>query len=617
MADSAEMSTSNQYVKYHISVYQNSQNVSNNTSYVTVDVFFYRNNSGYQTYGTGNVYCRINGTQYSSSVSSSQKITNSGILLFQWQGNISHNSDGTKTLTTSAWINIDTPLTSSEQSFSYTLSTIPRAATFSDATNFNDTDNPKIYFRNPGGFKLCLKMEAGGNDHLIVRDNIYPSSPYTFSLTTAERNSLLQLAPNSNTLSVRFTVGTYLSSGAGDWSYGDRTMTIVSANPSFSSSQLSYYDNNSTVTNITQNNQLIVQNQSTLYVNFSSATAQKYASISSYQLTFNGSTYSYSSSGTKSLGTINSSSNLTLSVKAIDSRGNSTTISKTVTCIAWQPPQATYQIARVNNFESTTNILVSTTISSVNSKNSLQLLQYRTKPSTSSMWSDWIDWIDIQNNIKTQADFDNTKAFNFQIQVQDKFSTSTYSFNLNAGQPIIFFDTNKISVGVNTFPSNSNSFETTSLYVNGKSILDLTYPVGSIYLSVSSTSPATLFGGTWTQLYNRFLIGAGSSYSVNSTGGSTSASLSTSNMPSHSHSFNATSSSTGSHTHGLARAPSGSGYKESYGYTTTATREQTTYSDSSGSHSHSVSGTTGSSGSGSSFSVIPSYLAVYMWKRTA
>ncbi|MDR1364040.1 MAG: DUF859 family phage minor structural protein [Oscillospiraceae bacterium] len=585
MADSAEMSTSNQYIKYHISVYQNSQNVSNNTSNVTVDVYFWRSNSGYTTFGIGNVYCKINGSQYSSSVSSSQKITNSGIVLFQWNGNISHNSNGTKTLATSAWINLDTPLTSNEQSYSYTLPTIPRAATFSDATNFNDTDNPKIYFNNPGGFKLCLKMEAVGNDHLIVRDNIYPSSPYTFSLTTAERNSLLQLAPNSNNLSVRFTVGTYLSSGAGDWSYGDRAMTVVSANPSFSSSQLSYYDNNSNITNITENNQLIVQNQSQLYINFTSATAVNSTSISSYQLNFNGSTYSYSSSGTKNLGTINSSSNLTLSVKAIDSRGNSTTISKTVTCIAWQAPQTTYQIARVNNFETATNILVSTTISSVNSKNSLQLLQYRTKPSTTSTWSDWID---IQNNIKTQANFDNTKAFNFQIQVQDKFATSTFSFNLNAGQPIIFFDTNKISVGVNTFLSNSNSFETTSLYVNGKNLsFDTIYPIGSIYMSVSSTSPATLFGGSWTQLYNRFLIGAGSSYSVNSTGGSTSASLTTSNIPSHSHSFSATTSSTGSHTHGLARAPEGSGYKESYGYTTTATREQTTYSDSSGSHSHS------------------------------
>lgn len=48
------------------------------------------------------------------------------------------------------------------------------------------------------------------------------------------------------------------------------------------------------------------------------------------------------------------------------------------------------------------------------------------------------------------------------------------------------------------------------------------YPVGSIYLSTNSTSPASLFGGTWEQLKDRFLLGAGGSYTANNTGGSAS-----------------------------------------------------------------------------------------------
>ena len=51
------------------------------------------------------------------------------------------------------------------------------------------------------------------------------------------------------------------------------------------------------------------------------------------------------------------------------------------------------------------------------------------------------------------------------------------------------------------------------------------YPVGAIYISTSSTSPASLFGGTWTQLKDRFLIGAGNSYRVDGTGGASSVSF--------------------------------------------------------------------------------------------
>ena len=49
--------------------------------------------------------------------------------------------------------------------------------------------------------------------------------------------------------------------------------------------------------------------------------------------------------------------------------------------------------------------------------------------------------------------------------------------------------------------------------------LNLVYPIGAVYLSLNSTNPGTLFGGTWEQLQDRFLLGAGSSYSAGSTGG--------------------------------------------------------------------------------------------------
>ena len=49
--------------------------------------------------------------------------------------------------------------------------------------------------------------------------------------------------------------------------------------------------------------------------------------------------------------------------------------------------------------------------------------------------------------------------------------------------------------------------------------IDNIYPVGSIYISVSSTNPHDLFGGTWESVGGRFLIGVDSTYTAGSTGG--------------------------------------------------------------------------------------------------
>lgn len=51
------------------------------------------------------------------------------------------------------------------------------------------------------------------------------------------------------------------------------------------------------------------------------------------------------------------------------------------------------------------------------------------------------------------------------------------------------------------------------------SILNLVYPVGSIYISVNSASPDTLFGGTWERIKDTFLLSAGDTYAAGTTGG--------------------------------------------------------------------------------------------------
>ena len=83
-----------------------------------------------------------------------------------------------------------------------------------------------------------------------------------------------------------------------------------------------------------------------------------------------------------------------------------------------------------------------------------------------------------------------------------------------------------------------------------ENFLNLVYPVGSIYWSSNNTNPGTLFGGTWIQIKDRFILAAGDSYINGATGGVSSVTLSVSNMPSHNHTFTP-SGNVSSHSHGL------------------------------------------------------------------
>lgn len=109
-------------------------------------------------------------------------------------------------------------------------------------------------------------------------------------------------------------------------------------------------------------------------------------------------------------------------------------------------------------------------------------------------------------------------------------------------------------------------------------LADKTYPVGSLFWSKNSTSPASRFGGTWTHVKDVFALAAGSTYIAGTTGGSSTHLLTVSQIPSHNHS-------------GVTGAPS---TNTSGGPSTNSTGNNST------GHTHtipSLSGTTGRAGS--------------------
>ena len=70
-----------------------------------------------------------------------------------------------------------------------------------------------------------------------------------------------------------------------------------------------------------------------------------------------------------------------------------------------------------------------------------------------------------------------------------------------------------------------------------ENIWETIYPVNSIYISYSHTSPASLFGGSWTRIASRFLYACTASDTIGGTGGESTHTLTTAEMPSHTHAF--------------------------------------------------------------------------------
>ena len=112
-------------------------------------------------------------------------------------------------------------------------------------------------------------------------------------------------------------------------------------------------------------------------------------------------------------------------------------------------------------------------------------------------------------------------------------------------------------------------------------------------MSVNSMNPSTIFGGTWEQLKDRFLLGCGDAYINGATGGEATHTLTVNAMPSHTHGNSETGIAWGDATgnrYGLSGGMnSGPWHASPIGYT----------------------------GGGEAHNNMPPYLSVYMWKRTA
>ena len=219
-------------------------------------------------------------------------------------------------------------------------------------------------------------------------------------------------------------------------------------------------------------------------------------------------------------------------------------------------------------------------------------IQYRYKAQDGSFtsWRNSSAAVTKSNNTYSTtisiSGLDYTKAYTFQARAIDKLATIESGGQTRKTQPI--FDWGVDSSGAADFNVNG------TLKINNRNIIDIIYPVNSIYMSLNSVNPSTLFGGTWEQIKDTFLLAAGATYKAGSTGGEATHTLTQAEMPKHNH---------------VIYYPNAGGPDEGAALGFPETGSKNTW--------WAPASMTGQTGDSKAHNNMPPYLAVYIWKRTA
>lgn len=561
---------------------QSSQSVENNSTTINWSCGFTPGHA-YYTNAIKMYAVTINGTQvysggtYSNITDYQERTFASGTL------KIAHNSDGSKSFTISGfsgWIYDSGTTNASAQSF--TLSTIPRASSVSCSTANIGSNATITINRASTSFTHTLTYVFGSLNGTIATKT--SSTNISWILPT----TFYAQIPNAKSGAGTITCQTYNGStliGSKSTSF-TATVSESASKPTLSPTVV---DSNTTTTALTGDSSKFIK----YYSNASAATgaaARNSATLKSQKIVCGAKSISGAS------GTISAIESGSFSFSATDSRGYTTTqtVNKTLveyvklTCSMEAGAPTTGGVATLKisgnywngNFGAVANTLT-------------VQYRYKTQGNTYSSWTT-ATATKSGNTYSATASISGLNYLNtyvFQVRAIDKLATVNSNEQTRKTTPV--FDWSKDDFNING-----------TLKVNNKNIFDLIYPIGSIYISVNSTNPEVLFGGTWEQIQGRFLLGMSSSYPVGSTGGSKDAVVV-------------------AHTHNPANQ---AGY---YGFITNSPKAFTVgdMGTQSGSGRYypyapaefdiSRNTTTGSTGVSGTDKNMPPYLAVAMWKRTA
>lgn len=382
---------------------------------------------------------------------------------------INHKADGTQT----AWMSVKAAIYTSSVnctgSNTFTFDKIDRYALITEFGGFNDEQSPTITYVNPQGPEVVtdLKVRVTWNNGTGYTSwyniNDWTGGTYTIHFSSADRELLRAATPTSYSLAVKFDLQSTMDGS--EWhDYKNATMEIVNAAPS--PGALSYYDSDTDVVAITDDDQVIVQSHSTLVIHAEPSQGTKGATIVERFLMFNGSIYYPDAEGNFTFVKPNMAGTYDAIVVTTDSRGNTARAILDIPILGWTQPSALYSFERVQDFTTNDAILhVDGNISDIPGSTLLITESHREKDTGS-----WSTPATVPDNTDfTIHNLDYKKDYELIITVSDSFTraddpqtNTTYTVTIVKGIPLVFFDTWRTSVSVNGFPDGDEQ-----LYVGG------------------------------------------------------------------------------------------------------------------------------------------------------
>lgn len=483
---------------------------------------------------------------------------------------IKHNDDGTKTISVSGTFTDGSSSGSrgtATASGTFTMITIPRSSEIGTINYIDDIGGQFDISSYASGLYTCVEIYC--NSVYIKTINGVGGGINNFSLTSAELNILYNSLKNyTNFEDLTINNQTYKSTqswenilvgycktysdstkqtqiGSTSTSWGG-TVYLSTANlyPTFNN--FTYKCISDRVIELTGSNQTLITGYSNVEVEISSdnkAVGNKNADIVNY-LFQDGTLIPYS---TDKITHDYKYTGGSLSIVAKDSRGLSTSANITPARIIsnYTAPVVSNVVGNRNNgIETTTYLQCDIKLWKGNfsdsNANEITMVEYQVKPDGGS----WSEWYSITNEVKTAVSgqsVDNIHLQSGKVQIHangtsNGFPVGThYQISIRVGDgsgTVINFqedmETGEVDSGIylDTYmrandgykyavngvvdPNLKNGLQVNgSLYVNGTELLNLIYPVGSIYMSVNNVSPQVFLGGTWSPIKGRFLLGQG------------------------------------------------------------------------------------------------------------